>query len=154
MKKIIILLIISILYSCNYRIVSKKRDKNPCEKTKTIFKEKQYTYSELLNKVANYEATNKDDFIKIQTSYRKQLFTGKLIYFFNIKNSAKVIIFKDAKFLVSLISETGTVMKKDTIYAYKFFPPGKTVQYKYVTSDIYHNPVTVKFKYLGISVAK
>lgn len=150
MKQILILFLVTILISCNYIFPSNENDNTKKDVT-TVYKDKKYTYPELLNLVSKYESVHKTDFVVQQSSYRKQLFSNKLIYIFNVTNNAKVAVFKDAKFLVSVIAETGTIIRTDTITVYKFFPPGQTVEYKFVTTDIYKDRVIADIKYLGIS---
>lgn len=141
------------LTSCNYILpfFGNSSKDNQQKQITTVYKDKQYTYPELLELISKYEFKHKTDFVVVQSSYRKQLFSSKLVYIFNVTNNAKVAVFKDAKFLVSVIAETGTVIRKDTITIYKFFPPNQTIDYKFVTTDVYKDRVIADIKYLGIS---
>ncbi|MEA3452030.1 MAG: hypothetical protein U9Q83_09045 [Bacteroidota bacterium] len=154
MKQILIFFIITSLFACNYRIVTTEQLNKPCPENENLSPNREYSYPELLEKLAEYEAEHREDFVETKSIYRKQLFNKKLAYTFNVKNTAKVATFKDAKFLVTVISETNTVIKTDTIYVYKFFPPQQTTQYKFVTTEQYQDRVTVDIEYLDVSMVE
>lgn len=154
MKKILTLLIITSLLSCNYRIVTTDQLNKPCPETDNSSLNKDYSYPQLLEKLAEYEAKHKEDFIETKSVYRKQLFNKKLAYIFNVQNTAKVASFKDAKFLVKVKSETNTIIRTDTIYVYKYFPPQQTTQYKFITTEQYQDRVTVDIEYISVSTVE
>lgn len=91
--------------------------------------EAQESYEDTKLSLEEQEKQNPVEFISIDGTYRKNLI-GEFVFEGTISNTATVATFKDVVLRFRYYSKTKTLLGKENIAIYEFFPPGSTKKFK------------------------
>ena len=115
-NKLLPLLIIIFLFSCQNKTVNKKEaEKSSYEEAKTT----------LLDK----EKKNPENFLTV-SAHDKHNLIGQMVVKGSVTNNATVAIFKDVDLKLEFYSKTGTLLETDHETVYEVIAPGESKSFK------------------------